>query len=347
MNQEKITPKPAKAIHRTTLATIGASLLISLAICALFLRFAGSNPITAYKALFMGVFGSVYGIGEALAKAVPLILIGIGVAIGFRGGLTNLGGDGQFYWGAIASIYIAIIGHGLPLPLLAILSWLGGCIAGGLWGALAGFLKAYLNANEVITTIMLNYIATLFISFLVHGPLKEPGGYIPQTQPVPSALHLPQIISGTRAHAGLLVAIIALVIYYVFIWKTVYGYRLKATGFSSKGARYAGINTQGYNILTLFLSGAFAGLAGVVEVYGIHYRVLEGISPGYGFTAVVVALLGRFHPIGILLAALLLAALTVGSNFMQVAMGVPVSLVQIIQSLIIVFVLWGESSKRR
>ncbi|WP_084573625.1 ABC transporter permease [Sporomusa malonica] len=330
----------------TSATVILAAVILSLLCGAVFIALAGANPLEAYYDMLKSTLGRYYGVGEVISKSIPLVLIAAGVAIGFYGGQTNLGGDGQFYLGAIAAVWTGLLFAELPWPLVFILSWIAACLAGGAWGAIAGVLKAYLNTSEIIVTIMLNYVSVLFVSFLVHGPLKEKGGFIPQTATLPEELHLPIILEATRAHAGILVALIALLTLWFVIHKTVLGYRIRAVGQGLAGARYAGIHCGRYITLSLFLSGALAGLAGAIEVFGIHHRVLEGISSDFGFTAVIVALLGRLKPLGILGSALLLSGLVVGANAMQVSQGVPVSVVLMLESMMVAFVLLGESYRQ-
>lgn len=334
-------------MNRFSVIIILASLALSLLIGAVFIALAGANPVEAYADMLKSTVGRYYGLGEVISKAIPLVLIACGVAISFYGGQINLGGDGQFYLGAIAAAGVALSLSGLPWPVVFLCAWIAACLVGGAWGAVAGCLKAYLNTSEIIVTIMLNYVAVLFVGYLVQGPLKEKGGFLPQTQTLPEVLHLPVVLEGTRVHAGLAVAAIALVVLWFLVNRTVWGYRIRAVGRGIEGARYAGIPTGKYITLSLFLSGAFAGLAGAVEVFGIYHRVLDGISANYGFMAVVVALLGRLKPLGILGSALLLSGLVVGANAMQVSQGVPVSVVLILQSMIVALVLLGESYRRK
>ena len=325
----------------------GAAVVFSLLFGAIFISIAGVSPLEAYADMAGGTVGSAYGLGEVLSKSVPLVIMACGIAVGFYGGQANLGGDGQFYLGALAAGGSALELSGWPWPLVFLASWFFACLAGGVWGALAGALKAYLNTSEIIVTIMLNYVAILLVGFLVQGPLKEKGGFLPQTQELPEVFHLPVFWEGSRVHAGVLVAIAAVIFLWFFINKTAWGYRIRAVGQGMDGARYSGVPTKKYITLTFFLSGAFAGLAGAVEVFGIYHRVLDGISANYGFIAVVIALLGKLNPLGILGSAALLSTLVVGANAMQVSQGIPVSVVLMLQSVIVIFVLWGESFRRQ
>ena len=331
--------------YQLDLTIIILAIILAFIVSGIFIAFFGANPFLAFYSMGKGVFGRVNGIAEMMVKATPLLIIALGVAIAFKGGLINLGGDGQFHMGALAATWVATTFIGIPLVLHIILILLSAAMAGGIWGGIAGFLKAKLGTNEVIMTIMMNFVALYFMSYLVYGPLKEPGAFIPQSKLIASSLRLFPIIPNTRAHFGIVIAIVLAVVAFIFISKTVWGYRINAVGYSPKAANYAGINTKFYTTLILALSGAFAGLAGMVEVFGIHFRLLDGINPSFGFTAIVVALLGRLHPLGIIIASLFMGALTVGANSMQVTMEVPVSIFYIIQSLVILFMLIGFSLK--
>jgi ABC-type uncharacterized transport system permease subunit len=320
---------------RTVAIAIVAAFLVSL----VFIAALGADPIAAYIKMFTGVFGKKSGIFEVLAKATPLIIMGLGVSIAARGGLSNLGGDGQFYVGAICAVCVGLyLPATLPAPLIWVLAIIVAIIAGGIWGGLAGWLKARFNTNEVIITIMLNYVGLYIVSWLVSGPLEAPGG-IPQTLALPEQYYLPKLMTGSRAHWGILLAFVLAVAVKFLFKKTTVGYRIEAVGSAPNAATYGGINQKFYGVLILFISGAFCGVAGMIEVYGTYYRVLEGITSSFGFTAMLIALLGKLDPYAVILGSLFISVLTVGANSMQIAMNVPTSIVNVIQSLIIVFVL--------
>jgi simple sugar transport system permease protein len=323
---------------------LAGAVALALLVGSLFIAIAGASPFEAYRFLLLGAFSRAYNLGEILVKATPLVIIGTGIALAFRGGLINLGGDGQFQVGALAAILVSL-GLAKVAPWVVFpLGTVAAIAAGAFWGGIAGVFKSKLGANEVITTIMLNYVALQILSYAVHGPLKEPGGFLPQTPLVCRSAQLPLILSGTRVHLGVLIGLACLVLYAVVLGKTVFGYHVRVMGGSLRAAYYGGVNISAYTAGLLALSGAFGGLAGAVEVFGVHHRVLEGICPGYGFTALVVALLGRLHPLGMGLAALFLSVLAVGVNVMQVAVEVPVALVYIIQGLIMLFFLAGNNA---
>ena len=317
------------------LIAVAAAFLVSL----IFIAALGVNPFEAYGDLISGALGKKSGILEVLAKATPLAIMGLGVSISIRGGLSNMGGDGQFYVGAICSVCVGLyLPQTLPAPVIWILAILVAVVTGGIWGGVAGYLKTRFNTNEVIITIMMNYVAQYVVSWLVSGPLQAPGG-IPQSRALDSAYYLPKLFTGGRAHWGaVLVVILAAAVWFVFR-RTTLGYRIEAVGAAPEAAVYGGINRRVFVVLVMFISGAFCGLAGMVEVYGTYYRVLEGITSSFGFTAMLIALLARLSPVAVVLASLFISILTVGANSMQIALNVPTSIVNVLQSQIILFIL--------
>lgn len=320
---------------RTVLIAFLAAFLVSL----VFIAALGVDPFAAYGKIITGAFGKKSSIFEVLAKATPLIIMGLGVSIAARGGLSNLGGDGQFYVGAICSVCVGLyLPQTLPAPLIWVLALVVAIVAGGIWGGLAGWLKSRFNTNEVIITIMLNYVGLYIVSWLVSGPLEAPGG-IPQTLALAKQYYLPKLMTGSRAHWGIALAFLLAIGVKFLFKKTTLGYRIEAVGAAPNAAVYGGINQKLFAVLILFISGAFCGVAGMIEVYGTYYRVLEGITSSFGFTAMLIALLGKLDPYAVVLGSLFISVLTVGANSMQIAMNVPTSIVNVIQSLIIIFVL--------
>ena len=317
------------------LIAVLAAFLVSM----IFIGALGINPLVAYGEMVSGAFGKKSAVFEILAKATPLAIMGLGVSISVRGGLSNMGGDGQFYVGAICSVCVGLyLPQTLPAPVIWILAIVVALVTGGIWGGIAGYLKTKFNTNEVIITIMMNYVAQYVVSWLVSGPLQAPGG-IPQSRALDPAYYLPKLVTGARAHWGvILVVILMLVVFYIFR-RTTLGYRIEAVGAAPEAAVYGGINKKAFVVLVMFISGAFCGLAGMVEVYGTYYRVLDGITSSFGFTAMLIALLARLNPIAVVLASLFISILTVGANSMQIALNVPTSIVNVIQSLIILFIL--------
>ena len=329
-----------------------AALIGALLIGAIFILLAKSDPVRAYKVMLTGPFSSSFGLTETLVRTTPLLLTGLGIIISFRSGVLNIGGEGQILIGAIAAAGVALKFESLPSLILFPLVLLSGAAAGGIWGGIAGFLKARLNVNEILSTVMLNQIAAQLYLLLIRGILIDPqevayGTGVPQTALVPSAVWMSRLIPGTRLNTGFILALVLAVAVYVLLMKTTVGYRLRAVGAGPEAAKYAGINVPFYMVLSMFLAGALAGLAGTVEVLGVHHRVLEDISAGYGFSAIVAALFGRLHPIGVIPASILFGALILGADMMQRAVSIPAAIVMVIQGFIILFVVGSDIFIRR
>lgn len=324
------------------------AVLMALAVGGILIVARGVNPLLAYCALLSGAFGSARNFSETMVKATPLLLVGLGVAMAFRCSVWNIGSEGQLQMGAVAATVMGLTLTGMPAVVLIPLIVVAGFLAGAFWGAIPGALKAKWEVNEVITTIMMNYVATFFVSYLLSGPMKDPtAGGVPLTPAIAAAARLPSLMPPTRLHGGIVIALLCAVLVYVLLWKTVLGYQIRAVGGNPRAASYAGISVTRNVVLVMILSGGLAGLAGMGEVVGLHYRLIEGFSPGYGFTGVVVALLGKLHPVGIVLASVLFGALMVGADAMARATGVPIALVSVIEGLVILFVLGSEILTRR
>jgi len=317
------------------------ALTVALLLSTFIVLLAGANPIVAFAALGDGAFGSLQGLSETGVKACPLLIAGLSVAMAFRAGIWNIGAEGQLLLGAVVMAWLGaypwVTGWvGLPVALA------GAAIAGGLWALIAGVLKVTRNVNEVISTIMLNFIAVGLVSYLVHGPLMESAGRYPQSEAIVDAMRLARIVPALRLHAGVPFAIVIAALCNVLLFRTVIGYQLQAVGGNAEAARLAGIRPERCILLTLMISGALAGLGGAIEVSGTTYRLYERFSPGYGFTAIAVALLGRLHPLGVIFAALLFGALDAGSNSMQRVAGVSSVLVDVMQAVVILCLVAGE-----
>lgn len=315
------------------------SLGLSLLIGALLLWVSGRSPLEAYLSLVDGAFGSVARFAETLVKATPLLLIALSVSISFRAQIWNIGAEGQVILGAIASTWVALTFHGLPPFLLLALSLLAAILAGGAWSLIAGLLKAYAQANEVITTSMLNYIAVYLLAYLLHGPMMDPQGFnFPQSPLIDSALELPRLVAGTRLNLAFVVALV-MVGGALLFWRSTLGARTEIVGASRRVARQIGLSVAGTIALATALSGALAGAAGWGEIFGLHFRLIEEFARGMGTLGIVVALLGELHPVGMLFSSFLFAALVVGGNAMERNAGVPFALVDVIQGCIILLIL--------
>lgn len=328
----------------TALLPLGA-ISSALTVSAIIIWWAGVSPVEAYAALFRGAVGTTALLTTTLAKSIPLMLAGLAVTVAYRAALWNVGAEGQLYMGALCAV---VIGTRFQLPgwLHLPLALLAGAGGGLVWGAIPGWLKARRGFNEVIVTILMNYIALWLVSALIHGPLKEPGWNI-QTAAVAATARLPILWPGSRLHLGLLIALALGLIIWTLLTQTTLGFRIRMVGLNPEAARYAGVDVARITILTMSLSGAVAGLAGASEILGTHYRLIEGFSPGYGFDAIAVALVGRLQPLGTILAALLFGALRNGANTMQTAVGLPVVIIYLIQGLMILFMIVGTTVQER
>ena len=318
------------------------SVLLALLIGSILLLFIEVNPLEAYKYLIFGNFTNVYNIAEIFVKATPIILTGLSFTFAFRTGLFNIGGEGQMFAGAMAAVFVGLkTGHLSPFITIS-LCLLAAMIAGGIWGMIPGILKGIFGSSEIIITIMFNYVALYLISYLVDKPLREASGFYPQTDLIGKNAFLPYVVSNTRLHIGFIIAVIFSVIVYLVLWKTPFGYRLRAVGHNPDGAEYSGIDIKRNIIISLVISGALAGIAGFTEINGIHHRLLDNFSKNVGFDGIAAALLGSANPIGVVISSILLGMLQTGANSMQRVVGVPANIVSIIQALIIILVLAGN-----
>lgn len=281
---------------------------------------------------------AIYPITESLVTSTPYMFAGLAVAVGFRAGLFNIGAEGQFYIGALASAWVGYSIEGLPWYLHLPLAILAGVLGGAIWGAIPGFLKAKTGAHEVVNTIMMNWIAFRLSDWLLTGPMKAPG-FRPVTSQIETSAELPRLFSDPlRFNAGFFLALaIALGIYWL-LFKTTTGFELRAVGANPDGATYAGINIVRNVVLAMVISGGLAGLAGTSQVLGVDHWVGQGFSAGYGFDSIAIALLGKSHPLGVVLAALLFGTLRSGATRMQSMAGIPIDIISIIQGLVIIFV---------
>lgn len=366
------------------LAPQAIALVGALAVGAVVLALLGVNPANAYWSALVGVFGSKNGLSDMLAKATPLLLVALGICIAFRSNVINIGAEGQLVVGALAAAATAIsIGERVGAVGVILAAILAGTLAGAIYGAIPGALKANLSVNEILSTVMLNQIAVQFGLYLLSGPMLDPaevaaGTNVPHSARLPQAADLPRftdvakslgftqtarqlgmegagaelyglLVEPTRLHVGFLLALVMAVLVYVLLWRTAFGYKLRAVGQNPHAARYAGYRVQLFIVLALTLSGAFAGLAGAIEVLGLHHRMFEpaAVSAGYGFTGIVVALFARLHPIAAIPSSLLFGALLVGGDKMQRAMQIPQPLVTALVGLIVLFVVSAEFWTRR
>lgn len=313
------------------------AILIALLVGALVLLVTGFSPIQAYGALIIGAFGDIHGIGQTLTQATPIIFTALAFIFAFKAGLFNIGAEGQFLVGALAAAIVGISLNGLPWIIHIPLALLAGAIFGGLWALIPALLKTQLGAHEVITTMMLSYVALYGTGYLVEDIFKAPGS-VAQTPLIYSSAELPRILVPTQLSVSLFIGIILVGLILFTLKKTVIGYEIRAIGLNQLAAENGGINVKKGLIFALVISGALAGLGGAGEIMGVHRRFIDGFSPGYGWDGLAVALIGGLNPIGALLAALLFGVFRSGGLTMSRVTGVPTDIVTILQALVILFV---------
>lgn len=320
------------------------SIVLALAVSGILISLIGESPIKAYSALFTGAFGSINSIANTLSRSVPLIFTGLSVAIAFRCGLFNIGAEGQLTIGAFVSTMVAIYLHNFPVYLIIPIMMITGMLAGAILASFAGLLKAKYGINEVIVTIMTNYLAIYFVSYYVNGPFKAGSG-VSQTELIPEGVELMKLIPRTQLSSALFIAIIVAILSYFLLWKTSIGFEIRAVGENKNAANTAGISVYKNYILAMAISGAIASLAGITAILGIHHRYIENFSPSYGFTGIAVAVLAKNHPVGVIFTALLFGVLEAGALRMNRVTSVSSELVVAIEGLIIFFIAMPEIVK--
>jgi len=330
-------------------ATAAAALAGTALVAALLLWAGGYDPIDAAAAMWSGAFGSTDAlVSITLVRSVPFILTGLAVAVAFRAGVWNIGAEGQLYAGAIAAVWVGLAGDGLPGWMLVPVVLLAAAVAGALWALVPALMKLRLGVGEVITTILMNFVGINLAAYLVHGPLQEPRGVFPQTDAIAEAARLPALVPGTRLHIGFAIGVGLAVALAFFFRRTRLGFRVRAVGASSRAAWVSGRIDAGAVVLGSFLaSGALAGLAGGVEIAGLTYALYEGLSPGWGYTAIAVALLAALDPLAVVGTAVLFGALEAGSGAMQRQAGIPAVWVVAVEALVILAVLATDQARRR
>lgn len=337
------------------------AVITGLIVGALVILASGENPLVAYGALFAGSFGTpaayiegfkvlfatgdnaalikaIYPFTESLVTATPYIFAGLSVALGFRCGLFNIGAEGQFFIGALCSAFVGYSLKGLPMIVHLPLALMGGALGGAVWGMIPGYLKARFGAHEVVNTIMMNWIAFRLSDWLLNGPMKAPG-FRPITPTVEVSAELPRFFPDPlRFNLGFFIALVVAYLVYWFLFKTTIGFEIRSVGANPDAAKYAGMNIVRNFVLVMFLAGGLAGLAGASQVLGVDHWVGQGFSAGYGFDAIALALLGKSHPAGVVLAALLFGFLRSGATDMMSIARIPIDIISIIQGMVIVFI---------
>jgi simple sugar transport system permease protein len=327
-----------KSVARTLMPPV-AVFVLAVVVAAVVIALSGSPPLPALVAWWEGAVVAPDALPESLLNATPLLFTGLAVAVGLLAGQFNIGVEGQLLMGALASAWVGFAVSGLPAPLHVLLALAVGALVGGVWGWVPGILKAWRGAHEVITTIMMNYIAIYLTQYLVTKVWKDPNSMSPQTPEVLPSAWLPVLVEGTRLSVGLLLALATALILWYLLKRTVWGYELRAAGANTEAARAAGVRVSRVIWGSMALSGAIGGLAGAVEVLGVHHRYYDQFSPGYGFDGIAVALLGNNHPLGAVLAAFVFGAMKNGAVYMQsvTVPAVPREITTVVQAVIIFF----------
>ena len=320
-----------------------AACAVALMALGVLLAMLGADPLRAYAAILQSSLGSVGGFAQTLNKATPLLLGGLAVALASRGGFLNIGIDGQIYLGATLATGLAFLLVGLPWGVAVPLVLAAGLAGGALLALPAAVLRAYWGVNEIFVTVMLNFIALYLVDYLTTGPWNDPIAGEAISRPIPAAANLPMLIQRAGAHGGILIALACAALVAWFLSRTIAGYELRATGDNPRAARIGGVNLARLAIIAMTGSGAIAGLAGAIEVTGFHQRLILGLSPGYGYMAILLAVLARRNPIGLVVAAFAFAILLVGSDSLQRSVNLPASAALVAQAAVLLAVILAES----
>jgi len=333
-------PQASKlTIVLSPLIAVGLTLICGLVFSAAI----GLNPLNAFHAFFIEPIDDLYGLGELGVKAAPLMLIAVGLAIGFRSNVWNIGAEGQLTFGAICGGGLAIYFYDSESALLLPAMIVAGALGGMIWASIPAFLRTRFNTNEILVSLMLNYVAVLLLSYLVHGPWRDPEGFnFPESRVFADAALLPVILEDTRLHLGLPIALAAVLLGWGFVRKSFVGYQMRVAGLAGQAALYAGFDRKRVVWIGMLVGGAAAGIAGLCEIAGPIGQLLPSVSPGYGYAAIIVAFVGRLHPLGIVLASLLMSLLYLGGEAAQMELGLPSAVTGIFQGVLLFFLLAAD-----
>ncbi|MEM9006792.1 MAG: ABC transporter permease [Cyanobacteria bacterium P01_F01_bin.86] len=320
--------------------------LVALLLSSVLIQISGANPLTAYKVLVLGAFGGSRQITETILKATPLLLIGLGLTIAFRARVWNIGAEGQYHIGGLLGGMVALSLPNLPSIVLIPLMLSAGVLGGLLWSGVAGWLHLKRGLNLIICTLMLNYIGILMVQYTARVPFRDAEGFLPESAKFVDAAQIPRLFA-SRLHLGVLLALLLVGVTYVLLWRSPLGLRLRAVGAHINVARSIGINTSQHILTALMISGALAGLTGVIEVSYTYTRLKQNISDNYGFTAILVTLLGQMNPIGVWVASVLFSALVIGAQTLNVSLQIPAAVAGVVQALLVLGVLAGQAIAQR
>ncbi len=326
--------------------SVAIALLASLAVSALLLKSAGTDVAVAFTAIFDGAFGGLRATARTLAKATPMILTGLAITVAFRAKVWNIGAEGQLFAGAMASYWLyTMTGPAMGMALLPFL-FVAGFVGGGLYGGLAGWLRSAFRVNEVLTTVMLNYVILYLLSFLLVGPWRDQSSFYQQSDRIDRAVWLPDLWAPGKLHLGFLVAILAAIAIHVVMNRSWFGYEVKAVGLNARAARFKGINVERTAIAVMVISGGLAGLAGMIQVFGVNHRLEADISLGFGFTGIIIAVLAMLNPTWVIIVAILFGGFENGGIKMQVATGAPSAIISAIEAITLLFFLAAAALTR-
>lgn len=327
-------------------AALLAALLVAVAIIAALVALIGKSPADSFAALYNGAFGNRESALETLVQATPLILTGLAAAIAFRAGIWNIGAEGQFFAGAIGTWFVYDIWGGLPAPLLFVAMFVAAALAGAAWASVASGLLVRYGTNEILTTVMLNFVILFVLSYLLAGPWQSPTTFYYQTERMTDNTFLPRFFSDSRLHWGFAIAVLAAAVVHYLIRRTTLGYEIRGVGANVTASRYKGIKVGTVTLAVMAISGALAGIAGAGELLGLHHRLQLDIAEGIGFTGIIIALVARLHPLGVIVAAIAFGALVNGSTAMQYETGIPKALVFVIEGTALALVLIAAAACR-
>ena len=323
-----------------------AAIVVTLILSAIPILVAGGQLWKSYFYLFYGALGTRFNLLETFVKASPLLLTGLAVAFAFRAKFWNIGAEGQLLAGALAATALGIHMGGVPEPMVLPIIIIAGFLAGGIWAAIPALLKTKLKVDDVVTTLLLNYVMIHIMGALLFGPLQQPGSSWPRSSAIIEAAQYPILVTRSRFHLGILIAFFAVFVVWFINSKTVFGYQNKAVGINVRASHFGGINTTSVIVWTGLISGGLAGLAGVGELCALQYRLIMDISPGYGYSGIVIAMLGNLHPVGVLFSSLFFSVIIVGAQTMSRMTGVPTYIAEVIQGMalmvMLIFLLFRE-----
>ncbi len=329
------------------LAIIAIAAIAALLMSSVILWIIGADPIRTFHTICILPLTNMLHITEVLIRAIPLCIIALGISVGYRSGIINIGAEGQMAIGILSFTGVALAFPDVPRPILLPIALLASVIGGGIWGFIPGILKAKLKVSELLSTVMLNYIAAQLYSLCLRTIYLDPAEQVygtgtPQSMRLTENVWLGRIGTGVRLHYGLIIAFVLAALIFFLMWKTTIGFRMRAAGSSDRASRYAGINVPMYITVAIVISGAFSGLAGGIEIAGVHRRAIEGVTNNYGFSGIVVALFGGLHPFGIIPASFLFGLLIYGATLAPSIVGVPANIVQVMQGIIIIVIVTAQ-----